>query len=119
MGLAKVDLTEFVHELRLHLRALAGEQFGAYPQPRCDGAVPDSPGAEPGQHWDELDRRLGEAVGGPLPRPGVLAGEQSGADEPLEAVGQDVRCDPLLRASEQKRRRLPNITSRSTSRLLT
>ena len=115
----QVGLAQFVHELCLHLGAAVGQQLGAHPQLRRGGAVPDSPGAELGQYRDELDRGFGEAVGGPLSAAGVVAGEQPGVGEPSEAVGEDVGggCSSEPASSSRKWRRLPNITSRSTSRL--
>ncbi len=40
---------------------------------------------------DKLDCRLGEAVFGALAEAGRGASQQAGVDEPLEAVGEDVR----------------------------
>jgi hypothetical protein len=77
------------------------EQLSAYAQPRCGAPVADSPVIAELGAWDELDGRLGEAVLGALPGTRVGAGRQSGADEPLESVGEDVGRDALLGAGEQ------------------
>ena len=103
---AEVDLAQLVHELRLHLRAAAGQQLGVYPQPGRGDAVPDSPGAQLGEHRDGLDRGFGEAVGGPPSGARVVAGEQPGTGEPLEAVGQDVGGDLMVRVPVVKCNRI-------------
>ena len=59
---------------------------------------------------------VSEYVAG-CPRVASSRGEQARRDEPLEPAAEDVGRDSLLRAwsSSRKWRRLPEITSRSTS----
>src|SRR6185437_15611457 len=99
--LAEMDRPQLGHELIPQRRAAGGEQFRAHPQPFRGRAVVHTPLAELREDRHQLDRRLGQAVGGPPPRPRVLAGEQAGAHQPLEPVGEDVGGDSLFGAGEQ------------------
>ena len=60
-----------------------------------------TPGAQPGQHRDQLDGRLGQAIGCPLTRPRIVAGEQARVGQALEPVSQDVGGNTFLRPGRQ------------------
>ena len=64
-------------------------------------AVSEAPVAERNHDGEHLDARLGERVRHPLPTAGVVAGEQPGGHELLEAAGEDVGRDALLGAGDQ------------------
>ena len=62
-GRAEMDHAQLVGEVRPELRAAGFEQLGAHTEGgRCVSRWRQSPGAELGEHRDELDRVLGEAV---------------------------------------------------------
>jgi hypothetical protein len=98
---AEVGGAQLGHELGPQLRAAGGEQLSAHPQPLGGGAVAQAPLAELGEDRHELDRRLGQAVGGPASGTGVLAGQQARADQPLQPVGEDVGGDLFLGTGQQ------------------
>src|SRR5262249_13000514 len=77
------------------------EQFGANAQCGARAPVAKSPAAELGEHRYELDRGFGQAVARALAGSRVLAGEQSGVDESLEPVGENIRGDSLDRIGLQ------------------
>src|SRR5688572_26907872 len=101
-----MKVPQLLHELGPYLRAAVFKHLGAYREVRRGECVAQSPAAHDGHQGDKLDRLLRQAVNYSLlvPRIGT-ARENPIGGQALQAVRENIGCDPLDAFGEQRPKR--------------